>query len=148
MKKFAFPLDKVRTWRHTQVRLEEATLARLGMELQTLEHKVRSLADSVGEEGATLTQQQSATALEIAALEHYRSYAIQQGRKLLQAKHGVEQQIAQQKQVLLGRRRAAELLDQLRDQRHDEWTAAANKEIDQQAEESHTSRLLREMRAQ
>jgi flagellar export protein FliJ len=146
MKRFTFSLDRVRSWRHTQVSLEEAVLSKLAAERRALEDQAESLTKSVAEAGAGLAAQPSATPAEFGALENYRAYTTAEVRRCTQAQTQVDQKIAQQQQILIERRRAAELLDRLRDRRHSEWTASAAKEVEQQAEESYLARWVRETR--
>lgn len=140
MKKFSFALDRVLAWRHTQTRLEEAALARLHGELVALDLRCASLDRSVAEARSTLLTAPSVMPAEIAALEHFRASATAQSRHLLLARQALDLKLAQQTQTVLERRRAAQLLEQLRDKRRKTWQAAADREIDQQAEESFLAR--------
>ncbi len=143
MKKFSFPLDRVLSWRQTQARLEEAGLARLHAELQTLDLRCAALDHSVQDARAKLLAAPSVTSAEIGALEHFRASSSAQTRYLLQTRSALEQKLAQQTQAVLERRREARLLEQLRDRRWHSWQAASVREIDQQADESFLARLTR-----
>jgi hypothetical protein len=143
MKKFAFPLDRVLSWRQTQTRLEEATLARLNTEIHSLDLRCAALDQSVQAARTKLLAAPSATPIEIGALEHFRSSASAQTRYLLQSRRALELKLAQQTQTVLERRRDAQLLEQLRGRRWQSWQAAAAREIDQQAEESFLARFAR-----
>lgn len=144
MKKFSFPLDRVLSWRQTQARLEEATLARLNTEVQNLDLRCASLDHSVHSARTQLLSAPSATPIEIGALEHFRSSASSQTRFLLQSRRTLEDQVTRQTEVVLERRREARLLEQLRDRRLHTWQAASAREIDQQADESFLARLTRD----
>jgi hypothetical protein len=143
MKKFAFPLERVLSWRHTQARLEEAAMGRTQAELQALDLRCAALGQSVQDARAKLLAAPSTTPVEIGALEHFRSSASAQTGFLLQTRRGLEQKLARQMQQVVERRREARLLEQLREQRLAAWQAAAAREIDQQAEESHLARFVR-----
>ncbi len=148
MKKFSFPLDRVLSWRQTQVRLEEAALARLNAELQKLRLRIAAMGESVVEAQSKFLGMRSAVPIEIAALEHFRGSTVAQTLHLQREAQALEAKIAHQSEVLVGIRRAAQLLERLRAQRHAEWTGAAAKEIEQQAEESYLARFSREARMQ
>jgi hypothetical protein len=143
MKKFSFPLERVLSWRQTQSRLEEAALARLQAELQSLDLRCVSLDQSVQDARAQLLAAPSATPIEIGALEHFRASASSQTHFLLQSRRALEQKLALQTQTALERRRDAQLLGQVRDRRWKSWQAATAREIDQQAEESFLARFTR-----
>ena len=143
MKKFSFPLERVLSWRNTQTRLEEAALARLNSELQTLDLRCAALDKSVVDARTTLLAAPAATPHEIGALEHFRNATSAQVGYLLQSRRALEQKVTQQTQRVLERRRDARLLGQLRDRQWESWQAATNREIDQQAEESFLTRMVR-----
>lgn len=147
MKKFSFPLERVLSWRNTQTRLEEATLARLNAELQALDLRCAALDHSVVDARAKLLAAPTATPHEIGALEHFRNSTSAQVRYLVQSRRALEHKIAQQTQAVLDRRRDAQLLNQLRNRQWQLWQAAANRQIDQQAEESFLARLVRDTSA-
>jgi hypothetical protein len=143
MKKFSFPLDPVLSWRHSQTRLEEAVLARLNAELQALDLRCSALDRSVVDARANLIAAPSSMPIEIGAMEHFRNSASAQTRYLLQSRRVLEQKLAHQTQRVVERRRDAQLLEHLRDRRWKSWQAAANREIDEQAEESFLARMVR-----
>ncbi|MEO5925877.1 MAG: hypothetical protein ABIR70_18810 [Bryobacteraceae bacterium] len=148
MKKFSFPLDRVLSWRQTQVRLEEAVLAKLNADLQRLQLRIAAMGESVGEAQSKFLGMRSAVPIEIAALEHFRLSTIAQTLHLQREAQALEAKIAHQEEVLVGVRRAAQLLERLRERRHVAWSSAAAKEVEQQAEESYLARFSREARMQ
>lgn len=143
MKKFSFPLGRVLAWRHARTRVEEAALEKLRAELRTLEQQRAGLNQSVVEARDSLLGSRSATAIEIAALEHYRAAAAQEAVQLGHSRVVLEQRIAQQTAMVADRRRNAKLLEKLRERRLKEWNAAAVREVEQLAEESFLSKFAR-----
>jgi flagellar export protein FliJ len=148
MKKFSFPLDRVLSWRQTQVRLAEAALARLNADLQKLELRIAAMGESVGAARSRFLEMPSAVPIEIAALEHFRLSTIAQTVHLQREAQSLEAKIAHQAEVLVGARRAAQLLERLREKRYAAWSSAAAKDVEQQAEESYLARFSREARMQ
>jgi hypothetical protein len=142
MKKFSFPLDRVLAWRTTQTRLEEAALEKLRSELRALDQQRTNLDESLVDARDSLLGSRSATSIEIAALEHYRAASAQQVVRIAHNRAGIEQKIAQQMKVV-AERRHARLLEKLRERRLAEWRAAADKEVEQLAEESYMSKFAR-----
>lgn len=143
MKKFSFPLDRVLAWRHTQVRLAEVDLDRSRVELADLDRQRTTLEQSVQAAATDLLHANSTTSTELAALDHYRSASRAKFAHLGRARAALEAQIAEKMQVVVERRREARLLERLRDTRLRDWQAAAAREVDQLAEESHLARLVR-----
>lgn len=143
MKKFTFALDRVLSWRRTQVRLEEAALARLHGEVKALQQRMAALDQSVVDARGRLLAVRSAAPVEIGALEHFRGAAAAQTRYLLQSLRALEQKVGQQTQVVVERRREAKLLEQLRERRLEMWQTGVVREIDQQAEESFMAGFIR-----
>lgn len=143
MKKFSFPLGRVLAWRHTQVRLAEADLDRSRAELAELDRQRTALEQSVQAAATDLLSAHSTSSAELVALDHYRSASRAKFAHLGRARAALEAQIAEKMQVVVERRREARLLERLRDTRLRDWRAAAAREVDQLAEESHLARLVR-----
>ncbi len=143
MKKFTFSLERVLAWRHTQTRLEEAALDRLHAESRQLAQRRTELDHSVKDAGNSLLQNPSMTAIEIAALEHYRFASAAQAAEIATLRAELEQKIDHQNRVVADRRRDARLLERLRERKLEEWHSHLEKEVEQMAEESHISRVVR-----
>ena len=130
-------------WRETQARLEEATLARLHEELRNLHLRIADLGQSVLREQKQLLASQSAMPIEIAALQHFRGSAVAQAHHLNRDAKLLEAKISHQAQLVVLRRRDAQLLEQLKERRFEAWRKAAGREVEQEAEESYLSRFTR-----
>ena len=143
MKKFTFPLERVLAWRHTQSRLEETVLERLHVELQGLDRRLEDLDRSLKYAGDDLLRHSSTTAPEIAALEHYRAASAAQAAQIAKLRADLHPKIEQQNRVVAERRRDTRLLERLRERRLQEWNAELVREVEQLAEESHISRMVR-----
>jgi hypothetical protein len=143
MKKFSFPLDRVLAWRHTQARLEEAALEKLRADVHALDEGRAALDQSVVAACDSLVGSRSVTGVEIAALEHYRAAAAQEAVRLGHTRASLVQRIEQQTMVVAERRRDARLLEKLRERRLVEWRQAADREVEQFAEDSFMSKFAR-----
>ena len=143
MKKFSFPLDRVLSWRQSQVRLAEAELNRLRAEHNALAIQRAELTADVEQARRELAVSAETTAVELGALEHYRRAAAGKAARLEQTQVQLRETISRQMQVVFERTRDAKLLERLRETRLASWKAAASREVDQLAEESYLSRLAR-----
>ena len=143
MKKFTFPLERVLAWRHSQTRLEEAALDRSHAELRALNLQLANLNQSLLDARDSLLNSTSTTAFEIAALEHYRANSTVQAAQIAQLRANLEQKIEHQNQIVAERRRDARLLERLRERKLGEWQVQLSREVEQMAEESHISRMVR-----
>jgi len=143
MKKFSFPLDRVLSWRQSQVRLAEAELNRLRAEHNALAIQRAELTADVEQARRELAVSAETTAVELGALEHYRRAAAGKAVRLEQTQVQLRETISRQMQVVFERTRDAKLLERLRETRLASWKAAASREVDQLAEESYLSRLAR-----
>ena len=143
MKKFAFPLDRVLSWRQSQVRLAEAELNRLRAEHNALATQRAELTADVEQARRELAVSSETTAVELGALEHYRRAAAGKAARLEQSQVQLRETISRQMQVVFERTREAKLLERLRETRLASWKSAAGREVDQLAEESYLSRLAR-----
>ena len=143
MKKFAFPLDRVLSWRQSQVRLAKAELNRLRAEHNALAIRRAELTTDVEQARRELAVSSETTAVELGALEHYRRAAAGKAARLEQRQVQLRETISRQMQVVFERTREAKLLERLRETRLASWKSAAGREVDQLAEESYLSRLAR-----
>lgn len=143
MKKFSFPLDRVLAWRNTQTRLEEAALEKLRAELRALDQQRSDVDRLLIDARDSLLGSRSASSMEIAALEHYRAAAAQHVVRIAHSRAALEQKIAKQMTAVAERRRDARLLEKLRERRMAEWNVAADREVEQLAEESYLSKFSR-----
>jgi hypothetical protein len=143
VKKFAFPLERVLAWRRTEARIEEAVLDRIKAELCELDRRRAELERSLREARDGLLQSAFATAPEIAALEHYRANSTAQAAQIAQLRVDLEKKLEHQSRIVAERRRDTRLLERLRERKLEQWRADLSREVEQMAEESHISRMVR-----
>lgn len=128
MKKFRFPLEKLRAWRHLELENEQARMrALLNEELQVLRRR-EALASDLERARTSVWGGGTVSAVELAALNQFAIYAGQEDRRLDRLLGQIRQAICQQRSVLLAARREAEALNQLRDRRLAQWRADAGRE--------------------
>lgn len=140
MKKFAFPLEKVLAWRRIQTQLAEAELERLHNEQRRAEQKRLHLLTELTRAEQDFVQLPSMGASELAALDAFRRHTGQESAKLKRLAAEWAAKATQQAAVVTEQRRKLRLLEKLKERRLHDWTAEADKETTQLAEESHLAR--------
>ena len=146
MKKFSFALDRVLEWRRAQARREEMKLERLYAELSALDASQAALREQL-QQAETGVRSRTGPAIygeDLRALSAFQSYAAAEHGRIAQARSRCEQQIAAQTRILTLLRRNVKLLEKLKDRRVTAWSREEEREIGQQAEESHLAKWNRE----
>jgi hypothetical protein len=135
MKRFDFPLERVRRWRREQASLEELKLQQLRAEMASIQAAQQQLvADRVESEQKVLAQVYI-DPLQLESLDSYRQYTAGKVRHLESRKQQWEAKIADQLSKVVEARRKFELLDRLGQAALDEWQAAVDKEQEDLAAE-------------
>jgi hypothetical protein len=128
MKRFDFPLERVRRWRREQASLEELKLQQFRTEMASLQAAQRQIeADRVDAEQKVLTQTYI-DSLQLESLDSYRQFAAGKVRHLESRRQQWEAKIQEQLNRVIEARRKFELLERLRKSALDEWQAAVDKE--------------------
>jgi hypothetical protein len=144
MKRFDFPLERVRRWRLEQANLEELKLEQLHAERIRLTATKRQIEADALREAQQVLAQESMDPLDLTSLDSYRLYARQRVHEIEYFQRQCDAKILDQRQRVIEARRQVELLDKLRQRALDEWTAAADKEYEDLAAEMFLARTVRE----
>jgi hypothetical protein len=140
MKQFDFRLGKALDWRAMQARLAESGLEKLQTELRALEEaKARLLAER-DRAGRALIASGSATGVELAFLESFKQAAAAELARLEKRRIECRNQLEAQLQVVRERRRDTRVLEQLKDKKLAQWRLDLQRELDEQASETHLTR--------
>lgn len=135
MKKFRFPLQKLRDWRQIRFEAEEARLAGLLHQRQQLALTRQRLTE---ESEAALVACATAATLrseELLWLDSYRRFARAEAARLEGQMRGLEAQIDAQRRQLLEARCGVMVLDRLKDRQHQQWRKEADKEQEEMVAE-------------
>ncbi len=135
MKRFNFPLERVRRWRSEQATLEELKLHQLRAELETLAAGKRQIQNELAETEQQVLGQRLMAPLELESLDSYRFYVRGRVRDFGQRESQCEARVAEQRQKVIEARRRFELLDRMRTSAFGNWKAAAAKEQEDLAAE-------------
>jgi hypothetical protein len=140
MKRFDFPLDRVRRWRREQASLEELKLQQFRAELNTVTAAKQQIQSDLARSEQQVLAQPSWAPLELESLESFRLHVRGRVRDFEQRERVGEDKLVEQRQKVLEARRHCELLDRLRHTSHVAWQAEVDKEQEDLAAELFLSR--------
>ncbi|HEV2199718.1 MAG TPA: hypothetical protein VGR73_07845 [Bryobacteraceae bacterium] len=140
MKRFTFSLERVLGWRRIEARLEELRAEQLHAELRAIEASREDLRIERETTAAEVRAAGSATGAELAALDNFRRHVDRERSRLERQRVECEKRSAAQNSVLTAKRRDVKILEHLRERRKAAWTAALDRETEQQAAETFLSR--------
>src|SRR5580704_4009341 len=143
MKRFSFPLERVRLWRAGQVALEELKLERLREALSKLQQERQRIQTERASSQRQVLGQPSMDATELQSLDVYRLHTGNRIREIENRERQAAQQADAQRQRVIEARRAAELLDRLRRKAMEEWRTASDREQETLATELFLAKRLR-----
>jgi len=143
MKRFLFPLDRVRLWRAGQAALEELKLEQIGVQMEKLIEEMRSAQTSRTESEREVLRQPTIQATELQSLDAYRLFTRDKIRAIENRQRQLEGEAAEQRQRVIRARRDAELLERLKQKAVAAWQAASEKEQESFAAELYLARRTR-----
>ena len=143
MKKFQFPLETVRKLRHHQWELESMKLGAIRQEMAQLDEMGEQLRAWGDLEENEVMRKSILKPRELNSLDGFRAYLTKQEARLEGLRAATAQRLAAQSQRLQEARRAAELLDKLKERAHQRWEKEINKQWDAFAEEVFISQWRR-----
>jgi len=148
MRRFLFPLERVRVWRLGQAALEELKLEQLGERMNRLREEKRAMeGERAASEREVLGQasvgQAVLDAADLVNLDAFRLHANRKVRDIENRERGLETLRAQQRQRVIEARRDAELLERLKRQAFDEWQAESGREDEAVAAELYLAKRSR-----
>jgi len=143
MKRFLFPLDRVRRWRAGQAALEELKLEQLRDSLiQLVEEKRKIEAERTSSEREVLGQPKI-EATELQSLDAYQLHSRDKIRITEDRERQVQAQMEQQRQRVMEARRNAELLERLKQKAFNAWRKAGDREQEGLATELFLAKRVR-----
>ena len=135
MKRFEFPLERVRRWRREQANLEELKLQQLRAELARIEAAQRQIETDISSSERQILTEPSLDPVLLVSLDAYRQGARGKIRDLMNRQRQCADRIAAQFKRVIEARRRFELLDRLRENALEQWKSAADKEQEELAAE-------------
>jgi len=142
MKKFHFPLDRVLDWRRTQVRLEQIQLEKMLAELRRIEGQLAAIQGERESAQRAVVQSSSSLGSELLAFDTFRSASTARSAGLERDRLACQERIRAQRAAMSRKELDVRLLEKLREDRLRQWHLEQDREIDEQAAESHLGRWL------
>ena len=143
MKRFEFPLDRVRRWRAEQASLEELKLQQFRAEAERLAGQKRALEAEASQSAREVLAQASIEPIQLTTLESYGLHLRRRILELTNLQRQAEARVLEQRLRVLEARRQFELLDRLHQKAWLEWRAASNKEQEDLAAELYLAQAAR-----
>jgi hypothetical protein len=147
VKRFQFPLERVRQYRQLQMETEHAKLEQLHAKMHAIDQMESELdrqRRQAEEDIRHLTARGSAVdPNDVAAMTGFREYMKKMAAMLAARRHELNQQIVAQREQLLAARQRFEVLTRFREKGKAEWILAFDHEQEQLASENYLARVGR-----
>jgi hypothetical protein len=143
MKRFLFPLERVRHWRAGQARLEEMKLEQLQGNLVALREERQNIEIQRAQSELQVLGQPSMQASELQSLDAYRVHARTKIQDIGNRERQAEVLVEEQRQRVIQAQRNAELLERLKQKALDEWRVASDREQESLAGELYLAKRVR-----
>ena len=146
MKRFQFPLERVRRWRLEQAGVEELKLQQLRAELAAMQAARQQIETEAAETVRLILAQPMVEPLELETMDSFRIYIKNKVQRFLDRERQWGVKVAEQCQRVIEARRQFELLDKIRQRAFGEWRAAVEKEQETLAAELFLAKARRDYR--
>ena len=143
MKRFQFPLERVRRWRAGQAALEELKLEQLREQQTRLEEEKRSIQRERANSERDVLGLPVMEATELQNLDAFRVHARDKIREFENRERQAAAQIEQQVERVMEARRNAELLERLKQEAGAAWQRASDREQESLATELYLAQWTR-----
>ena len=143
MKRFNFPLERVRRWRLEQLNIEELKLQQVREERQALVDAKQLVRNEFAKSQQEVLAQRSVPGGELENLDSFRLHVHDRIRGIENLEQQSEAKVVEQRNRVLEARRQFELLDGLRVKALTKWHAEADREQETLAAELFLSRSTR-----
>jgi hypothetical protein len=135
MKRFNFPLERVRRWRLEQLNIEELKLQQLRTELDNLAAQKGLIQDELRQTQLQVLGQASMQSIELERLDSFKLHVHDRVRGLEHSEWERGTKLVEQRTRVIEARRQFELLEQLRKKALSTWQTAVDKEQEDLAAE-------------
>jgi hypothetical protein len=146
MSRFRFTLQRVLSWRESQLSMEEAGLERLRFELTTVETALRELETREAQEVEIIQGSRSLKGGELAGIASARKWVIGERKRLQSRTADCLRAIELKTAAVMESRRKVRLMERLKERRHASWTQEENRSLENLAGESAIASWRREHR--
>ena len=136
MKSFRFRLQRILSWRGTQLSLAEANVEQLRCGARATDQAIMELLQSGASAQATVERAMTVSGADLRALEVSRVWAVREEKRLSDRKVKLQQSIEVQNGCVADARRGVKLVERLKQRQYETWKAEAERELDELAAES------------
>jgi hypothetical protein len=148
LKAFKFPLQKALELRQMQLEMEEANFQRAAMILAAVDRERDALLAAAAEAEAQVRAEPVVPGQDLASLGAYRRHTKTEEKRIAARRMECVKAMEVRRAAMLEARRAVRLLERLKERRLAEWTAGANKELEELASESFLGQMAARARQQ
>ena len=143
MTAFRFRLEKVLTWRRTQLEMEDARFKQQIVAVADLDRTRAELEAAAIRSEVEVRKWSPLAGHDLAALSGFRLLVQDQEKQLATQRAEALQRLEAQQRVMLEARRRCRLIERLEQRRLAEWQSAADREVEQLAAESYLAGVVR-----
>jgi flagellar export protein FliJ len=136
MKSFRFRLERVLTWRGTRLSLAEAKLDQLIGELRKADDAVKRLLERRVAAQTPLARSAIVNGADLGVLETFGVWAVREEKRVKTHMIELRESIELQNRIVAEARREVKLVERLKQQKYESWSAEAEHEINELAAES------------
>jgi hypothetical protein len=136
MKGFRFRLERVLSWRGTQLTLAEAKAEQLKGTLRATDTAMAELAERRTAAQGTVGRASTVSGAELDVFERSRVWTIREEKRLTVRKLELQRSIEEQNRCVAEARRGVKLVERLKERKRLIWRGEADREIDELAGES------------
>jgi hypothetical protein len=143
MKNFHFRLERVLEWRRTELELEQARFEQQVRELRELDSERANIEAAAIKSEIEVRAWRPLAGSDLTAQATFRRHVIEKEKQIEVRREAARRKLEIRKTALIEARRRCELLERLKDRRLCEWQAAADRELEALAAESHLAGFAR-----
>ncbi len=143
MKSFRFHLERVLEWRHNKLELEQARFEQQKREVLQLDSERANMEAAGIRSEIEVRAWHPLAGSDLTALAAFRRHVAAREKEIDARRQDARRKLETRKTAMIEARRRCELLERLKQRRLREWQAAADRELEQLAAESHLARLAR-----
>jgi len=136
MKSFRFRLQRVLSWRGTQLSLAEAKMEQLHAGVRATDQAIAEFQQGRMAEQAATERNLTISGTDVGAMEMSRAWAAREQKRLAARKSELMQSIEVQNSCVAEARRGVKLVERLKVQNFESWKVEADRELEQLAAES------------
>ncbi len=137
MKRFDFPLERVRQFRREQAEIEEAKLGAALRVRREIERQREVLLEQRAEAERVALDKVVQNAVELAALDAFRRHVRSRRESLARKITESDARITEQRRTVAEAQRRHRLIEKLKDRRMDEWRKEFERELETVAAEAY-----------